>query len=115
MDAVFTSMKDKAMKRLFHSPNPNKRRSLIQDMSNGGRNNFITTIDANDLKDATAYTYRIDWGWERAPEAELEWHPPKNTKADQQFDKLLEQDQKRKGKKRNKLQKRIRAKVHEAF
>ena len=82
---------------------------MIHDLSNGGRTNFITTSDKRDFKKITAYSYRIAWGWERAQQAESEWHPPVNVRADRLFDRAVEQEEKKRmgGKrKRNRLQKR---------
>ena len=49
------------------------------------------------------------------PQAESEYHVPVNVRADRLFDRVVEQDKRRIGRKRNRLQKRKAFEVHSPF
>lgn len=117
LNAVVTKVKvtTKTAKTLFHCESWLNPDSSILDPSNGGMTNLLTTNDTTETKHTTPYTYRITWGWERVPEAELNYYAWKNAEADRQLTRALEQDQKRVGKKRKRLQKKLKAAVHASF
>ena len=104
------------LKSIISYPRSRSNRNSILDQSNHGLANFLTTNDSTASIPTTAYTFRLDWGWNVCPEAELEFHSLTDAVTNQrEFDGALGQDRRRVGRRRKRLRKKIGGVVHVGF